>query len=252
MTDAHLGHPGPVIGPGGPLWRLAVRAFGKLVTVMRGGPLDHVALWVARRDELADFLCEHAGMHVIEKTEKFTLVGADAKRGKLTLFDAEGPRDRGALGHVALRVRDIPAGLAGEERDGMVVVEAPDGLRVAFVRTDEGEEFDLHHVSLRVPDPERAMAELGELGFERHNGALTAGDKRVVFEPGGDDGEPQNPLLNHLALLVDSYKEHVENAERRGLEYEEVDAANTWAVFVTGPYGIRIEYVEHKPGFSLV
>ena len=24
-----------------------------------------------------------------------------------------------------------------------------------------------------------------------------------------------------------------------------------WAVFVTGPYGIRIEYVEHKPGFAL-
>jgi len=55
----------------------------------------------------------------------------------------------------------------------------------------------------------------------------------------------EKPLLNHLALLVDSYKEHVENAKERGLEYEEVDAANTWAVFVTGPYGIRIEYVEH-------
>ena len=65
------------------------------------------------------------------------------------------------------------------------------------------------------------------------------------------DGAVENPLLNHLALLVDSYKEHVENAERHGLEYEEVDAANTWAVFVTGPYGIRIEYVEHKPGFAL-
>ena len=36
-------------------------------------------------------------MHVIERTDAFTLVGADARRGKLTLFDAEGPRDPGAL-----------------------------------------------------------------------------------------------------------------------------------------------------------
>jgi len=219
---------------------------------MRGGPLDHVALWVAERDPLAGFLCEHAGMHVIDRTDKFTLVGADARRGKLTLFEADGPRERGALGHVALRVRDVPAGVAGEERDGMVVVDAPQGLRVAFVRTDEGEEFDLHHVSLRVPDPRRALTELGELGFERRDGTLIAGDKHVVFEEGGDGAEPEKPLLNHLALLVDSYKEHVVNAQQRGLGYEEVDAANTWAVFVTGPYGIRIEYVEHKPGFSLV
>ena len=219
---------------------------------MRGGPLDHVALWVAERDPLSDFLCEHAGMHVIDKTDKFTLVGADAKRGKLTLFEAEGPREPGALGHVALRVRDVPGGVAGVEQDGMVVVDAPEGLRVAFVPTDEGEEFDLHHVMLKVPDPEQALAEMTMLGFERDNGTLVAGDKRIVLEKGGGDGEPEKPLLNHLALLVDSYREHSENAKRRGLEYEEVDAANTWAVFVTGPYGIRIEYVEHKPGFSLV
>ena len=30
------------------------------------------------------------------------------------------------------------------------------------------------------------------------------------------------------------------------------DAANTFAVFVRGPEGVRIEYVEHKPGFALV
>jgi hypothetical protein len=30
-----------------------------------------------------------------------------------------------------------------------------------------------------------------------------------------------------------------------------VDAANTRAVFVWGPDRVRIEYVEHKPEFSL-
>ena len=31
-----------------------------------------------------------------------------------------------------------------------------------------------------------------------------------------------------------------------------VDAANTLAVFVWGPDRIKLEYVEHKPSFSLV
>ena len=36
----------------------------------------------------------HLGMHVIERTDDFTLVGADARRFKLTLFAAEGRASR--------------------------------------------------------------------------------------------------------------------------------------------------------------
>ena len=208
---------------------------------MQGGPLDHVALWTDERDALADFVCERAGMHVIDRTDAFTLVGADAKKGKLTLFEAEGPRDPGALGSVAIRTRGADADL-----------DAPGGLRIRLVHDEDGDEWDLHDVSLVVPDPARAAAEFRELGFTPGDSddSVEAGDKTVNFVE-GHNGAVDKPLLNHLALLVDSYEEHVENARERGLEYEEVDAANTWAVFVTGPYGIRIEYVEHKPGFAL-
>jgi catechol 2,3-dioxygenase-like lactoylglutathione lyase family enzyme len=207
---------------------------------MRGGPLDHVALWTDERDAIADFLLENAGMHVIDRTDKFTLVGADARKGKLTLFDAEGPRQPGALGHVGLRVR----GAASE-------LEAPGGLRLHLVADDDGDEWDLHHVALRVPDPPAAIREMAELGFVAENGGLRAGDKLVYFEQ-RDDADSERPLLNHLALLVDSVQEHIDEAERRGLDVENVvDAANTIALFVRGPYGIRIEYVEHKPGFAL-
>lgn len=208
---------------------------------MQGGPLDHVALWTDERDALADFVCERAGMHVIDRTDAFTLVGADARKGKLTLFEAEGPRDPGALGSVAIRTR-------GDDAD----LDAPGGLRIRLVHDEDGDEWDLHDVSLVVPDPARAAAEFRELGFAPGDSddSVVAGDKTVNFVE-GQNGAVDKPLLNHLALLVDSYKEHVENARARGLEYEEVDAANTWAVFVTGPYGIRIEYVEHKPGFAL-
>ncbi|HYZ29537.1 MAG TPA: VOC family protein [Thermoleophilaceae bacterium] len=210
---------------------------------MQGGPLDHVALWTDEREALADFLCERAGMHVIDKTDTFTLVGADAKKGKITLFDADGPRERGALGHIGLNVHD--ESLAGN-------VSAPGGLELQFVDHRQGDDWDLNHVRLRVPDPVHAVSEFLQLGFEPGDGpeSVVAGDKTIYFVEGGD-GRVERPLLNHIALLVDSHKEHADAARERGLEYEEVDAANTWAVFVTGPYGIRIEYVEHKPGFAL-
>ena len=51
--------------------------------------LDHVALWVAGRDAMVEVATERLGLRTIERTDSFTLLGADARRGKLTLFDAE-------------------------------------------------------------------------------------------------------------------------------------------------------------------
>jgi catechol 2,3-dioxygenase-like lactoylglutathione lyase family enzyme len=218
---------------------------------------DHVALWVSERAPLAAFLCDHLGMHVIEETDSFTLVGVDARLGKLTLFDAEGPRERGALQRVALRVGDLDAvssRLPVEAElgaDGVLELDAPGGVRIGLVEA-AGREFDLDHVVLALADPDAAATELMELGFERRNGVLAVDDRTVRLEPGaaGDDGRP---LLNHLALLVDDAHRIQDEAERNGLEIDDVkDAPNTFAVFVRGPEGVRIEYVEHKPGFALV
>jgi len=222
---------------------------------MNPSSLDHVALWVTDPDPLADFVCEHLGMHVIEKTDQFTLVGVDAKLGKLTLFAAEGPRERGALERVVLRVRDLDAAardVPGARReDGLVVVDAPEGLQLALVERAGGVDYDLDHVVLRVADPERSAGSLDELGFERRNGALAIADRELRLEPGGSP-EGERPLLNHLAMLVDSAEASRAEAERRGLEIADwKDAANTLAVFVWGPDRIKLEYVEHKPGFSL-
>jgi hypothetical protein len=52
---------------------------------------------------------------------------------------------------------------------------------------------------------------------------------------------------------VDSALEVQRDAEARGIEVDDVkDAPNTIAVFLRGPAGVRVEYVEHKPGFALV
>ena len=90
---------------------------------MQPSSLDHVALWVDERAPLAAFLCDHLGMHVIEETDTFTLAGVDAKLGKLTLFDAEGPRERGALERIALRVGKFPVGFQ-PDADGVASFEA--------------------------------------------------------------------------------------------------------------------------------
>ena len=225
--------------------------------------LDHVAFWTDARDEIANFAVAHLGMHVIERTDRFTLVGSDARRGKLTLFAADGPRQRGPLEHVALRVtslddavRALPEGLRLERpRPGELLFDAPGALRLAIVEAPTEVEYDLDHAALRTRDPERTAAEYLRLGFEP---ASANGRTRVAVGGAflelvrGDPGSTERPLLNHLAVLVDSVDEHLDEARELGVEVDDVvDAPNTYAVFLRGPDGVRVEYVEHKPSFSL-
>ena len=56
------------------------------------------------------------------------------------------------------------------------------------------------------------------------------------------------------ALLHSAYTANLiaHDAKDLGIEVESVvDAANTFAAFLWGPERVRIEYVEHKPTFSL-
>jgi catechol 2,3-dioxygenase-like lactoylglutathione lyase family enzyme len=227
--------------------------------------LDHVAMWVADRDPLADLLTEHVGMHVIDRTDAFTLLGSDARRGKLTLFLAEGPRERGALAHVALRVNDLeaaleqlPQGLPVERpRPGEAYFDGKEGLRLGLVEAPTEVDYDLDHAALFSARPQETAEEYERLGFEPAepgpSGAprVEVGGAYVEFHE-GEPGDPERPLLNHLAVLVDSAEDHIEEARDTGIEIDNVvDAPNTYAVFLWGPERVRVEYVEHKPTFSL-
>jgi catechol 2,3-dioxygenase-like lactoylglutathione lyase family enzyme len=219
---------------------------------VRPKTLDHVAFWVADREPIVDFLTEHVGMHVIDRQDAFTLVGSDARRGKLTLFTAEGPREQGAFKHVALRVSDLERATADLPS---AELELGEGVRVQLVEAPTDVEYDLDHVALVSEDPERAAKEYTELGFnpaEPSDGhpRVEVGGAYVEFHR-GDPGEPDKPLLNHVAVLVDEVDPVIAEAEKREIVDNVVDAANTRAVFVWGPERVRIEYVEHKPGFSL-
>ena len=162
---------------------------------------DHVALWVADREPLTELLCERMGMHVIERSEEFTLVGADAREGKLTLFAADGPRQPGVLERIVLRVDDLvsavarlPRGLSLERRDGEVRFDGPEGVRLGLVEAD-GLDYDLDHVVLRVPEPLATMEHLGAHPIQH-------GKAHVGAVLGGVDVHPEGALaegrVNHL------------------------------------------------------
>jgi catechol 2,3-dioxygenase-like lactoylglutathione lyase family enzyme len=201
---------------------------------VRPKTLDHVAFWLADPEPVASFGVEYLGMHEIDRTDAFVLLGADARRGKLTLFKADGPRERGALERIGLRV-------SGAEPQ---THELPDGLVLAVVDGDD----TLDHVALRSPDPEAAAREWPRYGF------APAGERRVEVGGAylelieGEIAETERPLLNHLGVLVDK----AAPAQEMGVEVADVvDAENTFAVFVWGPDRVKLEYVEHKASFSL-
>src|SRR3954447_9973011 len=166
---------------------------------MNPSKLDHVAYWLAGPDGVAGFVTARLGMHVIDRTDRFTLLGSNARRGKITLFDAEGPRERGALKHVGFRVSSIaaaldelPADLPLERgRDGSVYFDVGrEGVRLGLVEAETDVEYDLDHVALFSHDPQATAEQYGSLGFEAArpspSGAprVEVGGAWVEFHPG--------------------------------------------------------------------
>ena len=133
------------------------------------------------------------------------------------------------------------------------MIEAPAGVSLGLVPAPDGS-ADLDHVVLRVPDPDETAAALAGLGFHARDGGVELGSRHVALRRSPPPDRPHRPLLNHLALLVDSVDETLRGGRAASdVEVDRVvDAPNTFAVFVCGPDRIKLEYVEHKPSFSLV
>jgi catechol 2,3-dioxygenase-like lactoylglutathione lyase family enzyme len=223
--------------------------------------LDHIALYMNDRDEAARFLTTHLGFHVVDHTERYTLVGAGGRLGKLTLFDApQGTTPTpGEIGRITIRVADPEAAAAdlppeanAEPLDGGYAFTGPEGLPLALV-PGEGEftDYDLEGFALRSGSPEESARTFVEMGFAPADDAttVTAGEYLVRLT---DSAPEAGGMLFHVGCLVDSAEDHRREAEERGLEVTDfVDGPNTLAAFVRGPEDVSVEYVEHKPTFSL-
>jgi catechol 2,3-dioxygenase-like lactoylglutathione lyase family enzyme len=216
--------------------------------------LDHVAFWVADRHAVAGRCEEWLGMHVIDRQERFTLLGTSARHGKLTLFDADGPRDAGAFGHLELRVGDLGAARSRLPAGTPELFDLGEGIRVRLVEGRAGEvDYDFGRVVLFSRDPDAAAGGYERLGFRRGSGACVEVGEASIELIAGAPAPAVRPLLNHLAVLVASAEAHRLEALELGIEVEStVEAANTRAVFLWGPDGVRVEFVEHKSTFSLV
>jgi catechol 2,3-dioxygenase-like lactoylglutathione lyase family enzyme len=125
------------------------------------------------------------------------------------------------------------------------------------VEADTAVDYDLDHVAIRSADPAGAARDYGKLGFSPAE-AGASGAPRVEVGGAyvelhlGDPSDQGKPLLNHIAVLVESAEAHIDEAKDLGVEIADVvDAPNTYAVFLWGPEGVKIEYVEHKPSFAL-
>jgi catechol 2,3-dioxygenase-like lactoylglutathione lyase family enzyme len=225
--------------------------------------LDHIALYMGDRATAADFLTTHLGFHVVDHTDRYTLVGAGGRVGKLTLFDAPKNPDSspGPIERLNIRVADpetavaqFPAEAELKSLDGGYLFTGPEGLPLALV-PGQGDftDYDLEGLVLRSRDPEGAARDFVEMGFTPGGDAATvrAGEYRLRLVTFASGGGAQG-MLYHLGCLVDSAEEHRREAVEQGLEIQDfVEGPNTVAVFVRGPEGVSVEYVEHKPTFSL-
>ena len=225
--------------------------------------LDHVALYMRDRDAAADFLTSHVGFHVVDRTDRYTLVGAGGRIGKLTLFDApEGSEPTpGVIERISVRVADPDAAAARlpeqttveRSSDGYLFV-GPEGLPLSFVSgTGDFTDYDLEGLAVRSGDPEGSARGFLEMGFAQANDPTTvwAGEYVLRLVP-SDSGDGPGGMLFHLGCLVESAEDHRKQAEEQGLEIQDfVEGPNTLAVFVRGPEDVSVEYVEHKPTFSL-
>src|SRR5215210_1475590 len=225
--------------------------------------LDHIALYMNDRDAAAEFLTTHLGFHVVNHTERYTLVGAGGRLGKLTPFDApqRTTPSPGEIARITIRVADpeaaaarLPGAAGAEPSDSGYSFTGPEGLPLALIPGEEEfADYDLGGFVLRSGAPEESARKFVEMGFAPRDETTTvrAGDYLISLTGSAPD-ENGAGMLFHVGCLVDSAEVHRREAEEQGLVVQDfVDGPNTLAVFVRGPEDVSVEYVEHKPTFSL-
>jgi hypothetical protein len=215
---------------------------------LRPHMLDHIAVYVSDPDRIAAEILSQLPFRVIEESDEFVLIGRDPELGKLTLFHADPPRDSGVVRAVGI---GIPA--AALER----TIHLDDGLRLELVPADPEGEVEVEYLAIVTPDPASSAKAWLEFGFTpapksgRGVPRVRLGSQRLELHTGTPE-PTSRPLLNHLGLLVESLDEVRDSIDSMGVAVNrEVDAENSRALFLDGPDGIELEYIEHKPSFAL-
>lgn len=217
--------------------------------------LDHVAIRVADRAATSAELIRLLEWHVIEATDRFTLLGAHGDHGKLTLLDAAAG-DRPMPGRLVSIVLADSAGAGTRPpialAEGLVATFTPlGGLGRAWKATPR---HAVVGVSLRATDPPIAAARLeAEHGMrvESMSPELAvldvdhgASSGRITLSRERWDHEVSS-MLDHVGIRVPDAEEWRRRAERAEVEVVKwVEAPHSRAVFVAGPDHLLLEFVE--------
>ncbi|MBC7460601.1 MAG: hypothetical protein H7287_04500 [Thermoleophilia bacterium] len=217
--------------------------------------LDHVAIRVADRDAFSDQLLELFDVRVIDRTERFTLIGPDFEHGKITLLDAE-PGTTPVAGQLVSLVLVETTGRAVQPP-----IRLDNELVVTFTSADtlgpEAARLPRHAlvgIALRSDDPAGAAAGFAD-AHGMHIVAQGPGASAVEVGNGPVDGtitllREEVPvgaarLLDHVGVLVEDAAAWRDAFEHDGDPIDRwVEAPHSRAVFVPGPDDVLVEFVE--------
>lgn len=214
--------------------------------------LDGVGLAVSDPTAMATFLCDHLGMHEVDRTAGRTVVCAGDRAARLTLVAAQGPREAGSLRRLVLRVADVRRAVAalpaattvGGDEFELATFDGPERIRLGFTMVAGGGiDYDIDHVRLRVCDTEQTRVALAEAGFVPRAETLQVADKHIALSAAADCAE--RPLLHHIAVRVASVEAVAAQAHARGLAVDERAAGDAFGIVLPGAEQLRLHFTEH-------
>ena len=161
--------------------------------------LDHVAFWVAERDPIVERCIGWLGMHVIDRQESFTLLGAERPTASSRCLTHRGHASRGCLGMSVFVSRDLAAARARLPPRTPELFDLGEGILARLVG---GPQRGRDRLRPRVAQLSRSRRRRGRLRAARtasRDGArFEVGGASIELEPGAPV-ETARPLLNHLA-----------------------------------------------------
>lgn len=229
-------------------------------------PYDHMHLAAASRAQAMDWYLKHMGAARHELPDRVAF-------GTITFSWFERPTslssDGSVIDHIAFSVPDVDATLAQLQASGVKVLAPARGVpglfKVAFVEDPWGVKIELvqdpetpgfHHIHLRLPDPEKALAWYQErFGGERArlkgqlDGLRYRGLWLLVQQA---DGAPRSEgrAIDHLGWRVRNLQTTIAGARSRGdrITMEPRMIRDVHVGVIESPDGVRIELAQ-RPQF---
>lgn len=231
---------------------------------------DHIHITVPDPDAAAAWYFENFGGEYVDDRTDQVLFGTT--RIIFAQGDERTPSAGGVIDHLGFSLADLDATLARVETAGATIVnparDVPGLFRLAFIDDPWGVRLELlqdpqhlgfHHIHLRSPEPEQALAWY----HERFGGVRVRLRGRLdgILYPGnvwllvarGENFPSQGSRIDHLSWRAIDLRQKVEELRGKDVEIQmeprDLDrpTGKLSIAFVGGLEGARIELVQREP-----